>query len=45
MPFRVRIRLARMRNDDEDAVEKMYTLVTHVPCQSFNGLGTEKIVE
>ncbi len=31
VPFRVRVRLARKRNDDEDAKEKMYTLVTYVP--------------
>lgn len=31
VPFRVRVRLARKRNEDEDAKEKMYTLVTWVP--------------
>merc|ERR1719360_227767 len=30
VPFRVRVRLARMRNEDEDSVNKLYTLVTHV---------------
>merc|ERR1712226_1230336 len=30
VPFRVRVRLARMRNEDEDAANKLYTLVTHV---------------
>merc|ERR1712094_133254 len=31
VPYRVRVRLARKRNDDEDADEKFYTLVQHVP--------------
>jgi|Transcript_31539 large subunit ribosomal protein L31e len=31
VPKRVRIQLSRRRNDDEDAKEKLYTLVTHVP--------------
>ena len=26
----MRIRLARLRNEDEDSVHKLYTLVTHV---------------
>ena len=28
---RIRVRLSRKRNDDEDAKEKLYTLVEHVP--------------
>ena len=28
--YRMRIRLARLRNEDEDSVHKLYTLVTHV---------------
>jgi large subunit ribosomal protein L31e len=30
VPYRVRVRLARKRNDDEDAKEKLYTLCTLV---------------
>merc|ERR1719152_1007872 len=41
LPRRVRIRLSRKRNEDEDAKEKMYTLVQHVPVESFKGLQTE----
>jgi hypothetical protein len=26
--FRMRVRLARLRNEDEDSVHKLYTLVT-----------------
>ena len=44
VPFRVRVRLARRRNEDEDSPHKFYTLVTHVPVASFKGLET-KIVE
>jgi large subunit ribosomal protein L31e len=29
-PFRMRVRLARLRNEDEDSTNKLYTLVTHV---------------
>ena len=30
VPGRVRVRLSRKRNDDEEATEKLYTLCTHV---------------
>merc|ERR1719213_19261 len=35
VPKRVRIRMSRKRNEDEDATDKMYTLVQHVPVESF----------
>merc|ERR1711973_478050 len=41
VPFRVRVRLARLRNEDEDSTNKLYTLVTHVSVASFKGLQTE----
>lgn len=37
VPFRVRVRLARKRNEDEDSVHKLYTLVTYVAAASFKG--------
>jgi len=43
VPFRVRVRLARLRNEDEDAANKLYTLVTHVNVASFKGLQTENV--
>merc|ERR1711976_42643 len=43
VPFRVRVRLARMRNEDEDSINKLYTLVTHVNVATFKGLQTEKV--
>ncbi len=38
VPFRVRVRLSRKRNEDEDSVHKLYTLVTFVPVLSFKGI-------
>merc|ERR1712093_135107 len=35
VPGRVRVRLARKRNDDEEAAEKLYTLCLHVPVEKF----------
>ena len=45
VPFRMRIRLARLRNEDEDSVHKLYTLVTHVLIAKggFKGLQTENV--
>mmetsp|Transcript_7470 Transcript_7470/g.16282 ORF Transcript_7470/g.16282 Transcript_7470/m.16282 type:complete len:121 (-) Transcript_7470:93-455(-) len=43
VPRRVRVRMARKRNEDEDAKEKMFTLVQHVPVESFKGLQTENV--
>ena len=45
VPHRMRIRLARMRNEDEDSAHKLYTLVTHVsiPKGGFKGLLTENV--
>jgi large subunit ribosomal protein L31e len=34
---RVRVRLARRRNEEEDAKEKLFTLVTFVPVTNFKG--------
>uniref|UniRef100_H2YLK4 Large ribosomal subunit protein eL31 n=1 Tax=Ciona savignyi TaxID=51511 RepID=H2YLK4_CIOSA len=40
VPYRIRVRLARKRNEDEDSANKLYTLVTYVPVASFKGLNT-----
>lgn len=45
VPYRVRVRLARKRNEDEDSTHKLYTLVTHVNVDSFKGLQTENVDE
>merc|ERR1712200_347043 len=44
VPFRIRVRLARKRNEDEDSVHKLYTLVTVVEgVESFKGLLTQNV--
>merc|ERR1711991_773397 len=43
VPKRVRVRMSRRVNDDEDAAEKMYTLVTPVTVDSFKGLLTQAV--
>lgn len=44
-PTRIRVRLSRKRNDDEEAKEKLYTLVEHVPVASFKELETKVVDE
>lgn len=38
VPRRVRVRIARKRNEDEEAKEKLYCHVEHVPVATFKGL-------
>jgi len=45
VPTRVRVRLSRKRNEDEDAAEKLYTLAQLVEVSSFKGLQTENVEE
>jgi len=45
VPYRVRVRLSRKRNEDEESVHKLYTLVQHIPVASFKGLQTENVDE
>ena len=40
VPHRIRVKLERKRNDEENAKEKLYTYVSHVPVTSFKGLQT-----
>ena len=44
-PVRVRVRLSRKRNEDEEADEKLFTLAQLVEVPSFKGLQTENVVE
>ena len=46
VPFRIRVQIARLRNEDEEAAETMYSYVTsaELPSTGFKGLGTS-IVE
>ena len=43
IPTRVRVRLSRKRNEDEEAEEKLYTLAQLVEVSSFKGLQTESV--
>nr|XP_037272763.1 60S ribosomal protein L31-like [Rhipicephalus microplus] len=43
VPFRIRVRLARGRNEDEDSPNQLYTLVTYVPVESFKKLQTVNV--
>mmetsp|Transcript_106791 Transcript_106791/g.281683 ORF Transcript_106791/g.281683 Transcript_106791/m.281683 type:complete len:120 (+) Transcript_106791:108-467(+) len=43
IPKRIRVRMARKRNEDEDATDKTFTLVQHVPVESFKNLQTETV--
>jgi len=45
VPHRLRVRIARKRNDEEDAAEKLYSFVSHVPVTKFKGLITETVDE
>ncbi|CAG8491154.1 10064_t:CDS:2 [Paraglomus brasilianum] len=45
VPRRVRLRLARRRNDAEDAKEKLYTYVTAVHVATFKSLQTTTVEE
>ena len=45
VPTRVRVRLSRKRNEDEDAAEKLYTYAQLVEVDSFKGLVTENANE
>lgn len=45
VPYRVRVRLHRKRNEDEEAKEKLYTHVTHVNVATFKGTQTQKVAE
>ncbi|CAO3645955.1 unnamed protein product [Cunninghamella blakesleeana] len=38
VPHRIRVRIARKRNDDDEAKHKLYSYVTYVPVTSFKGL-------
>jgi len=40
VPHRLRVKLERKRNDEENAKEKLFTYVSHVQVTSFKGLQT-----
>ena len=42
VPRKIRVRITRKRNEDEDAKHKFYSLVQHLPVDDFANLKTEK---
>lgn len=40
VPFRMRVRIARRRNDEEGAKEKLYSYVTGIATKNLKGLQT-----
>ncbi|KAI4898151.1 hypothetical protein NFI96_023056 [Prochilodus magdalenae] len=45
VPYRIRVRLSRKRNEDEDSPNKLYTLITYVPVTTYKGLQTVNVDE
>jgi large subunit ribosomal protein L31e len=45
VPRRVRVRLQRKRNEDEESGNKLYTLVSVVNVDSYKGLETKHVDE
>ena len=41
VPRKVRVRISRNKNEDEDAKEKFYCLVQNIQVDGFSGLKTE----
>lgn len=42
VPRKVRVRITRKRNEDEESKEKFYSLVQYVEVDGFEGLQTQK---
>ena len=45
VPYQIRVRLSRKRNEDEDSSNELYTVVTYVPVTTFNNLQTVNVDE
>ncbi|XP_038270247.2 60S ribosomal protein L31-like [Dermochelys coriacea] len=45
VPYRIRVRLSRKHNEDEDSPNKLYMLVTYVPVTTFKSLQTVNVDE
>nr|XP_035134481.1 60S ribosomal protein L31-like [Callithrix jacchus] len=45
VPYRIRVRLSRKRNEDEESPNKLYILVTYVPFSPFENLQTVNVDE
>ena len=42
IPRKIRVRISRKRNEDEDSKEKFFSLVQYVEVDSFEELQTQK---
>ncbi|KAL0610127.1 60S ribosomal protein L31 [Plecturocebus cupreus] len=45
VPYRIRVRLSRKHNEDDDSPNKLCTLVTYVPVTIFKNLQTVNVDE
>ena len=45
VPYRIRVRISRRRNDEEDAKEKLYSYVQAVNVKNAKGLQTAIVEE
>jgi large subunit ribosomal protein L31e len=45
VPRKVRVRINRKKNEEEDAKTKFYSLVQHLDVDDFHGLKSEKVIE
>ncbi|KAM8922255.1 large ribosomal subunit protein eL31-like [Lycaon pictus] len=45
VPYRIRVRLSRKCNEDEDSPNKLYMLVIYVPVTTFKNLQTVNVDE
>ncbi|XP_047644513.1 60S ribosomal protein L31-like [Phacochoerus africanus] len=43
VPYQIRVRLPRKRNEDEDSSNELYTVVTYVPVTTFKNLQTVNV--
>jgi large subunit ribosomal protein L31e len=41
LPKKVRVRMSRRKNEDEEKKDQFYTLVQHIPVETYKGLMTE----
>jgi large subunit ribosomal protein L31e len=42
VPRKIRVRISRKKNEDEESADKFYSLVQHLKVESYKGLKTEK---
>ena len=45
VPRKVRVRISRKKNEEEDAKTPFYSLVQYLTVKDFHGLKTEKVIE